>query len=114
MVCFYYFIVLILQQDEAKIPFKFTWSGINEGKVAGLSSIADVEEEDGCHITKITVSDDISFSVFSLVLEFLYTGKIYGGDTRLYGKIWGWGAGGKGEDTKVSVVPGGFTPTDKA
>ena len=36
-------------------------------------------------MTKVTVSDDISFSVFSLVLEFLYTGKIQLGNSTCTG-----------------------------
>ena len=42
---------------------------------ADLSSVTDVEDDDDHQVTKITVSDDISFSVFSLVLQFLYTGR---------------------------------------
>ena len=47
---------------------------------ADLSSVTDVEDDDDGQVTKITVSDDISFNVFSLVLEFLYTGEIQTGN----------------------------------
>ena len=46
-------------------------------------------------MTKITISDDISFNVFSLVLEFLYTGKIQLGNHTMGGGVeWRDGEGG--------------------
>ena len=72
------FFCFVLQDDAAKIPFrqgKFTREGINEGKVEGMSSIVDVEDEEGRTVTEITISEDITFNTFSIVLEFLYTGK---------------------------------------
>ncbi|XP_072039964.1 rho-related protein racA-like isoform X2 [Amphiura filiformis] len=74
-----------VEQDEEKIPFKFTWSIINRGEVAGLSSIAEIENEDGQLVTQIGISDDISLATFSHVLEFLYTGlpKLEGADGRI-------------------------------
>ena len=40
-----------------------------------MSSIVDVDDEEGHTAIEITISEDIPFNTFSMVLEFLYTGK---------------------------------------
>ena len=37
--------------------------------------IVDVEVEEGQAVTEITISEDITFNTFSMVLEVLYIGK---------------------------------------
>ncbi|XP_072020955.1 rho-related protein racA-like [Amphiura filiformis] len=72
--CQVFGIEVALKDDAAEVAPRLTWPDINEGKVPGLSRITDMKDDQGNEVTRIAVSEDISFNAFSNVLQFLYTG----------------------------------------